>query len=118
MCSNGEPLELLMNDTLALPAEGIESAADLASRMLVRLVEAASNARLDTAIAATFMVAELLAALRTHAGVEPEDVVHRFRHLIDRRSVEMVAERTKTPGPCGFTRGPDLADLDDARPLD
>ena len=118
MFSNCEWPDLSGNDTFAPSVEGTESAADLASRMLVRFVEAASIARLDTAIAATFMVAELLAALRTHAGVEPEDVVHQFRHLIDRRSADMVAERTKTPGRCAFTRGPDLADLDDARPLD
>jgi hypothetical protein len=115
MCSNLEPLELFVSDTLALPAEGVESASDLASRMLARFVEAASIARLDTTIAATFMVAELLAALRTHAGVEPEHLVSQFRHLIDRRSAEMM---TGTTGPCGFTRGPDLADLDKARPPD
>ena len=113
MCLMCEPSRPLVNGTLAFPVEGIGSVADLATRMLAHLVEVANAARLDTTFAATFMVAELLAALNVHANVEPEDLVRQFRHLVDRRSAQMVAENTNTPGPCAFARGTDLADLDE-----
>src|SRR3954470_22795638 len=94
-----EPSSPLVKDTLARPADDIASVADLATRMLAHLVEAANAAGLDTNFAATFMAAELLAALKVHANVEPEDLIRQFRHLVDRRSAQMLAEKTNTPGP-------------------
>jgi hypothetical protein len=44
-------------------------------------------------------------------------LVHQFRHLVDRRSAQILAEKTNTPGPSSFARGPDLADLEEPSTL-
>src|ERR1700759_2928975 len=109
MCANCDSIARLVDGLGPFPAKSIGSAADLASFALHDFVAAANVARLDTTIAATLMTMELLAALRIHAGVEPEDLVQQFRHVIDRRSAAMSA--AEPPWPHGLTRGPDLADL-------
>ena len=88
----------------------VQSVQHLAAGMLDHFIDAADCAGLDTTLAATVMVAELLAALNAHARVEPQDVVSLFRDLVVQRSIEMQAAKTCSDT-CRFTRGPDLADL-------
>ena len=75
---------------VALPyeqsAEGIDRAAALAASTMDHFMVAVDVACLDSTIAATLLVAELLAMLQVHAGVEPEALLERFRHLIDQRA--------------------------------
>lgn len=67
-------------------AEGIDRAASLAASTMDHFMVAVDVACLDSTIAATLLVAELLAVLQVHGGVEPEALLERFRYLIDHRA--------------------------------
>ena len=71
--------------------EGIDRAEALAEAVMEHFVLVTDLANLDTTIAATFLVAELLADLQVRGGVEPEALVAQFRHLIDQRAAKMAA---------------------------
>ena len=84
----------------------VQSVQQLAAGMLDHFIDAADCAGLDTTLAATIMVAELLAALNAHSRVDPQDVVSLFRDLVLQRSIEMQAANGGTAPPVG---SPDLA---------
>jgi len=70
-------------------AEGIDRAEGLAASAVAHFVTSVALANLDTTIATTFLVAELLASLKVHSNVEPEALIAQFRHLINQRAAEL-----------------------------
>jgi len=84
-------------------AEGIDRAESLAASTMAHFVTSVALVDLDTTIASTFLVAELLAGLRVHGHVEPEDLIGQFRHLIAQRAAELVGATCPDCG--GITAG-------------
>ena len=84
--------------TFSQSSEGIDRAELLAASTFDHFVSSVGFANLDTVIASTFLVTELLAALQVFNAVEPEALISQFRYLVDQRATDMRRDCAATLG--------------------